>query len=429
MTTTMQDHHADIAASAAGAPRVQHSIIVGTTGDEPVPATLALAAEIAKARGAELVLASAIEPPALPSPELGLAIVPPFLLDEIRTARARQIQHQAKRAGLAEGGYRTELLDGDPATTLAGATKGSRADLVIVGRSHHDLLDRVLGSETALRTLRRSHAPVLVVPPSLHHLPRSAVIATDFSVASLNAAHSALALFPGLKKLFVVHVSPPLDQQPEPFATWTSALADAVCPALKRFVVALELPPTVSVEIVPRQGRPAREIVEAADVSMVDLIVMGSKTVRFLDRLLVGSTASGVIRGSTCAVLAVPARSGITSTAVPAEIEAVEERQWASLLSKFSQRNAGRRASLEVDDPEIGAQSQEENYPFLGASYDHHDKRVSIMMGDLVAGGRHLTRGISEVHQVDLLKHQDGRDLILRIGHGEGQTLLTLKWN
>jgi len=39
---------------------------------------------------------------------------------------------------------------------------------------------------------------------------------------------------------------------------------------------------------------------------------------------------------------------------------------------------------------------------------------------------RHFTRGISGVTSVDLLKDADGRDAVLRIAHGSGQTILTL---
>jgi hypothetical protein len=86
----------------------------------------------------------------------------------------------------------------------------------------------------------------------------------------------------------------------------------------------------------------------------------------------------------------------------------------------------GRLAALEVDDPELGAQAQEHDYPFLGATWDHHDERVEIMLGDFQGTGRHLTRGIGGVTAIDVLRDEQGRDLILRVAHGTGQTILTL---
>jgi hypothetical protein len=81
---------------------------------------------------------------------------------------------------------------------------------------------------------------------------------------------------------------------------------------------------------------------------------------------------------------------------------------------------------LEIDDPELGAQAQERDYPFLGASWDHHDERVQIMLGDFNATGRHLTRGIGGVTGIDILKDDADRDQVLRIRHGDGQTILSL---
>ena len=49
------------------------------------------------------------------------------------------------------------------------------------------------------------------------------------------------------------------------------------------------------------------------------------------------------------------------------------------------------------------------------------------MLGDLKGTRRHLTRGISNVHAVDVLRDVSGRDRMLRVAHGRGQTLLTLE--
>ena len=94
-------------------------------------------------------------------------------------------------------------------------------------------------------------------------------------------------------------------------------------------------------------------------------------------------------------------------------------------LEAFTRRNIGRLASLEVDDPELGAQAQEHGYPFLGVAWDHHDERVEIMLGDFEGVGRHLTRGIGGVTAIDVLRDNHGRDWILRLAHGTGQTILS----
>jgi hypothetical protein len=126
-------------------------------------------------------------------------------------------------------------------------------------------------------------------------------------------------------------------------------------------------------------------------------------------------------------VLTVPHAAVMTDArtmVVPPLGHSMPRSDWGAALSDFSSRNAGRLTLLEVDDAEIGAQAQEFDYPFRGATYDRNDDRISLMFGN-VGGTMHLTRGIADPSSVDLLTESDGRDVALRIGHGKGQTLLT----
>jgi hypothetical protein len=105
--------------------------------------------------------------------------------------------------------------------------------------------------------------------------------------------------------------------------------------------------------------------------------------------------------------------------------ESRASRDWADQLAAFTGRNAGRRTRLEVDDPAIGAQTQETGYVFTGAFYDTHACRVQILLGEPGAGRVHLSRSIGDVDSVSVLTDASERDTALRIAHGSGQTLLT----
>jgi hypothetical protein len=109
-----------------------------------------------------------------------------------------------------------------------------------------------------------------------------------------------------------------------------------------------------------------------------------------------------------------------------ADVVQVRRRDWAAALDEFSRRNVGCEASLEIDDPELGAQTQDSGYPFVGATFDRNDDRVEIMLGELGAGKRHVTRSIGDLKSIDILRAPNGRDAMLRVAHGGGQTLLTL---
>lgn len=52
-------------------------------------------------------------------------------------------------------------------------------------------------------------------------------------------------------------------------------------------------------------GSPANAIVEAAEKSSADLIVVGSHGRGFLERVLLGSVSSGVVHNASCSVLVV----------------------------------------------------------------------------------------------------------------------------
>lgn len=70
----------------------------------------------------------------------------------------------------------------------------------------------------------------------------------------------------------------------------------------------------MAVETIVRQGPPVTAILEVAAKVSADYIIMGSHGHgRFYD-LLVGSTASGVIKGATCGVIIMPPEEKKTKT-------------------------------------------------------------------------------------------------------------------
>jgi hypothetical protein len=101
-----------------------------------------------------------------------------------------------------------------------------------------------------------------------------------------------------------------------------------------------------------------------------------------------------------------------------------DPREWTTRLDELSRRNAGRRVSLEIDGPELGAQAQATNYPLLGMDYDRRDG-VVIMLGNPAGGTSHITHSVAAPISVEILEGRDGRTLALRVEVEMGQTLLT----
>jgi nucleotide-binding universal stress UspA family protein len=410
--------------------QVQHGpIVVATDGTIASDAALELALALGGIHRAKVILISVIEPVAVVPMDFGIALPFAEIDQALRQSRIAKVNAQLDRLGLSHAGWALHVDNGDPASVIAATAREWEASVIVTGLGNHELSDRFLGSETAIRTLRSSSVPVLAVSESTDTLPRRAVVATDFSIASLDAARAAIRLMPELTELHLVHVMSRLEVPPDLMVAWDGLYTEPIAQSFERLTSALDVPKSITIKTVTREGKSAREIVRYAQSISADLIVTGSRGAGFMTRLLVGSTATGIIRGADCAVLAVPATAGsdrlIGIEEMAQGAESVD--RWIEQLSTFSRKNAGRRTSLEVDDPDYGLLVQEHGYPLLGVVYDRHDAKVSIMLGDLEGTRRHLTRGISDPLSIDILRDGAGRDQALRIAHGNGQTLLTLE--
>lgn len=409
---------------------VRHGpIIVATDGSPESDAALKAAARMATLHQSDVVVLSAVEPVVVVPMDFGVVLPYADIEHAQRTARMTKVLAQVERVGARDAGWKVRIEYGEPAYAIATAAFDLDAPMIITGLGHHEILDRVLGSETTLRIVRASKSPVFSVTGHFDALPKRAVIATDFSVASLDAARAALLLFPEITVVYLVHVKSRVEVPPDMFVTWAGLYSEPIPTSFERVTAALNLPSSIAIETITLEGKASREIVKFAQEAGADLIVTGSRGAGLMSRLLVGSTATGIIRGANCAVLAVPASSGSDRLVGVDEVSKGPELEvrWAEELSVFTKRNAGRRASLEVDDPDYGVLIQEHGYPLLGVAYDRHDQRVSIMLGDLEGTRRHLTRGIADVRSIDVLRDVGGRDRVLRVAHGRGQTLLTLE--
>jgi nucleotide-binding universal stress UspA family protein len=423
-----------LATPAAGTQLIENDlhllgpIVVATDGTASADAAMRAAAQMSTHGAVDVHAIAVLEPLPLVAADYGL-LLPPADAEEARRDALRQRVHDQVREVAGDSAlWHVTILDGDPASVIARTARELKARVIIVGIGHHDLIDRLFGGETALHVLRLSRVPVWAVATPFTALPTRAIVAIDFSMASVRSARAALGVFDTLTMVYLAHVAPRLELQPEAFAAWMTAYGEGVEPAFARVQAELQLPDTVTVETLTLQGKPSRELLDFARSAHADLVVTGSRGAGLMDRLLVGSTATGLIRGSACSVFGVPAPVGGERlvTVPPQQRVSLAEAEWAKALDAFTKRNAGRRATLEVDDPEFGAQTQEHDYPFLGAAYDHHDRRVELMLGDQEGVRRHLTRGIANVRAIDELRDEHGRDWILRIRHGSGQTLLML---
>lgn len=420
--------------STATAPRTgvraHHAapVVIATDGRQQSDAALIAGLLLGEATDAVRV-ASVLRPVPIVSPEAQLPMSP----DVEATRRAdlkRSVVDQMGRVWTNADDVDVELYEGDPATTIARVARDANATMIVSGLGRHRVVDRLFGDETALRLIRVSAVPVLAVSSAFTRLPGRIVVAVDFSETSLRAARMALQVAAPEATIYLAHVAP----RDSTLYDWNgggSSYKQDAGEALQKIREQLRVPDGVTVQRVLLQGDPATELLAFATSVNADLIATGSHGHGFVARMLIGSVTTRILRCSTCSVLTVPhaaAMTRIRTTVAPPEVKSLPRREWSDRLDEFTRRNAGRRGVLEVDDPEIGAQAQEHDYPLLGATYDPADSCVDIMLGELGDVQRHLTRSIGNVSAIDVLTDEKGRDIALRIAHGAGQTLLTFTW-
>ena len=398
-------------------------VIIATDGCDQSDGAMRLGRLLASGASA-LKVVTVVKPLPIVSPEMALP-----LSSEIETTRraeqGRLVDEQAARVW-GENDVDVELCEGDAALMVADRASRAKAAMIVAGMGRHRVMDRVFGDETALRLIRLADVPVLAVTQTMTQLPSCILVALDFSETSLRAARLALEIAAPTATVYLAHVATRDTAHAESGDRGTLPDDDAGT-MLYSFREHLRPPSGMVVQCVRLQGDPATELLAFAASVNADLIATGSHGHGFVTRMLVGSVTTRILRASSYSVLCVPPAAVIAKPRPTTQppVTKFARPEWSTTLDAFSRRNVGRRGTLEVDDPELGAQSQEHDYPMLGATYDPHDGRVELMLGELGDVSRHLTRSIVGVDGIDVLRNERGQDVALRISHGRGQTLLT----
>lgn len=405
--------------------RTTGPLVVATDATTASDSAMRMARAIAARTRRDVIVLSIQVPTPMAAPEMQLAI-PPEIEAKQREALRAHVREQLWRSGITDD-WPIEVLTGDPPAQIVRFAMEHDAALVIMGLGEHRLFDRLLGDETVLRVLRLGTVPVLAVAPGFDDLPRRVLASTDFTPSSVRAAGLAANILMPRGVLTLAHVvadGADLRHSPLPDSAFTSAVGRAFDLMIERLGTAA--PENLEREVVT--GDPGRVLIDLAQRKGADLIVAGSHGHGFLTRLRLGSVSQKLVRSARCSVLVAPPVAGPNFLdEIPAATTRFASYEWSERLEEFTRRNAGRTATLEVVDPELGAQIEEKGFPFVGAAFDSRDARVQIMLGDFGGDGRHLTRSIGGVTAVQVLRDRAGQDILLRVAHGRGQTLLTLE--
>ena len=221
------------------------------------------------------------------------------------TATAGETIRRALRGELPDDlADELEVRAGKAGSVLPLAAHDHHADLVVIGGKHHMPPTRWFGGSTAHHLLRVLDAPLLVASPSWAGINR-VLVATDLSHAASALLDTAVAVAQAfnatLSLLHVIEPVPYLADHPslidhEAFAKWS----------IERFEsLAKKHCSTCEYEIVVPEGDPV-EVATAQATTGADLLIVGSHGKGWVDRVLVGSTTTGLLNRLPTSLLILP---------------------------------------------------------------------------------------------------------------------------
>lgn len=221
-------------------------------------------------------------------------------------------QEEAVRRGLAATlGHKVEwpvrMAVGAPASAIVREASRIDAALIVIGLRRHGRTDRVLNDETALNVIRTAPCPVLAVTPELKQLPRRVLVAVDFSSASLLAASFARSLMPQHGALTLAYVLPMAMYPPDDGEGVIHSLGVQAGFERARRELGGDGVTVDSVVLHHELKHQVSDLlVEQAEALSVDMIAAGSARLSRVDRWMLGSVTTDIVRDGKFSILVVP---------------------------------------------------------------------------------------------------------------------------
>lgn len=288
-------------------------ILVATDGGERSNASLRVAGAIARDHGLSVHVISVLEPLAsMYAPVDGLMVtLPPTIDDVTRTEmRWREVHDRVRKTLRTADSWKVQVKVGQVAASVVEVATEIDASLIVLGLGKHRPIDRLLGDEIAAQVARRAACPILAVPSDVTAPLRRAVVGMDFSRASLRAARAAVTLTTPPGHVWLAHVKAPLEVPTEAYEGGTMIYEQGVLAAFKKIEERLEKVDLLDVRPVILEGKTAEELLAFAASHRADLLVTGAHGRTLVERMLIGSVTTKLLRAASCAVLVIPPHHG-----------------------------------------------------------------------------------------------------------------------
>ena len=281
-------------------------ILVATAGEPESVGALTIASELARRQNAD-VLALGVATPFPHTVSTFVSVKPAFATDEENRIRVlEQLRDQVAGLPGADRWLKRAAV-GFPADVINLAAEEWTASLIVLGIGRHNRVDRLFRTETAVAVMKRARVPVLAVNARARALPKRACAAIDFSPASIAAAILATKLLAVDGTLTLAHanafrgVEAKAGDLIDLYRAGARAKLDAAVAEVRRHT-------RRHVEGVMLEGEPSEAILDHARRRHCDLLSLGGDEHTLMERVLLGSIRTKVLRGAKCSVLIAPPR-------------------------------------------------------------------------------------------------------------------------
>lgn len=284
------------------------TVVCGTDFSADAGRAAQTAVGLARPAGDELILVHAMELPVADADDSAL-----------RTELEEKLAKEARALG---PDVRPALRTGKPDEVLVEVARRADARLLVVGSRGRSGAARWLLGSTADRLTRRSPVPLLVARGEPDRFREWALgtralkilVCVDFEEATEAVVAAARNLCRGGP--CSLHVAHAFERPVLPFTIRGPVHPAVQWAELERLVVreltrlAADLAPERAQEQEERvhllRGKPAQSLSRFAEEAQVDVMVVGTHGRHGLDRLLIGSVASGVLQRAPCPVFVTP---------------------------------------------------------------------------------------------------------------------------
>lgn len=309
--------------------RPLRTVLIGTSLGSESEQVVRAGLAVARRTGARVVLVHA-----LPLDPLPVAFgASPLLERELIAGGTEELARQAARLGLGAPELAASIARvGAPHRVVSAAAKQCNADLIVVGATGSGPLAAELLGSTADRVLRQAPCPVLIVRGELAVPPRRVLAAVDLSTLSGDAFRCGLHLLSqiagreetGVRAVYALSFLDAVAQHARPGGPPLDQAEKSAACELRRFVLENRPDASFHVDTAVLPGEARMEILDELAEHPVDLLILGTHGHGGMDRLVIGSVASTVVRKAPCSVLVVSPEAALAEGIAEAIIAQTE---------------------------------------------------------------------------------------------------------